>query len=158
MMNQEAYQECLAKLRSWCSLRDRASSEVRERGAREGLDGTQLEAALQTLRAEHYIDDERFAASFVSGHVRIKKWGRIKVRQALRQKGISDALIQAACRQEIDEDDYLETLKSLLQRKAPPAVLSHPAGRQKLTRYALQKGYEYELIAAAINELEGGRS
>lgn len=157
-MNQEAYLECLAKLRSWCSLRDRALSEVQERGIREGLESTQLLTALETLSKERYIDEERFAASFVSGHVRIKKWGRIKVRQALRQKGISDSVIQAAFRQEIDEDEYLENLKGLLERKALQVVLSHPAGRQKLTRYALQKGYEYELIAAGINEVAANRS
>lgn len=144
--------ELLALTRGWCSRRERCSYEVRQRLRKEGASDEQTERVIDQLIEEGYVDDERYAHAFVSGHFRIKQWGRYKIKQALRMHALPNTTIEAAIRKEIQPDEYLEVLNRLLIRKGASKEL-HPAERQKIIRYALSRGFESDLIIAALEAL-----
>jgi regulatory protein len=146
------FSELLALTRGWCSRRERCSNEVIQRLKRAGADDNLALKILDQLIEEGYVDDDRYAEAFVSGHFKIKGWGRYKIRQALRMHALPNATIEDAIRKEIQPDEYFEVLTRLLIRKGASKEL-HPAGRQKIIRYALGRGFESELILSAYDHI-----
>ncbi len=106
------------------------------------------------LMQEGFLNEERFARSFVRGKFRIKKWGRIKIRQHLKLREISEPIIRLAL-SEIEEDQYLKTLEELLDKKQRLLTESDPFKRKrKLTDFLLRKGYESHLVFDLVSSLE----
>lgn len=99
---------------------------------------------MQLLVDEGYIDDERYASTFVRSKIHLKKWGMNKIRMALKMKGVSDEIISNAL-SEIDPEIYREELIKVLNAKKINE--SDPYKRKaKLAQYAMQKGYEPTLV------------
>ncbi|MGB5262497.1 MAG: regulatory protein RecX [Lutimonas sp.] len=103
------------------------------------------------LFANNFLNEERFAKSFVRGKYSQKNWGKMKIKAALKQKGISDRNIMDGFK-EIDEDTYLSNLKNLAQKKHDLISENNRyKKRQKLYLFLVQKGYEQDLINEVIN-------
>lgn len=157
-MVDEHKNELLSRMRGWCARQERCSNDVLQRFQRDGASKDDAEEMLLQLTTEGFVDDLRFTESFVSGHFRIKQWGRMKIRQALRQKGIPDGMIDRAIRREIDPVAYQATLENLLRRKLPVAGSPSAEGenykaKSKLMAWAYRKGFEGDLVARVLDEL-----
>lgn len=152
-MEDQELKDFLALTRGWCSRRDRSTAEVKQRLTREGATEAQREEVIKRLIDENYVDDQRFASAFVSGHFRIKHWGRKKIRYALKGLGVDDATILHALQNDIDEEEYLTVLHALLDKKLG-RDRNHPAVRQKAINYAMQRGFESDLIFETLNQLK----
>ncbi len=134
------------KAESFCAYQERAQQEVRNKLYEWGLYSNQVEQIISELIEENFLNEERFSKSYVSGKFRIKGWGKIKIKQGLKLKKISDKLISKSLNQ-IDGDDYIKTLETILEKKS--AVLLEKDAfkkRYKLMNYALSKGFERDLI------------
>ena len=110
---------------------------------------------MKHLQEAGFLDETRFSESYVSGKFRIKKWGKRKIYAGLRAKGVSSELIVGVLK-EIDQDLYTETLVSLASKKLEELSLKKdsPWERKiKLTRFLLQRGYENDLVADAVDQL-----
>jgi regulatory protein len=143
--------QALQKLRHYCGYQERCHQEVREKLYSFGLRKTDVESAIATLIGEDQLNEERFALQFAGGHFRLKHWGRVKIRYELRQKQVSDYCIKTALAS-IDETEYQQTLIKEAGRKweTLAAETDSFARRRKVHDYLLQKGYEHDLIPAAI--------
>lgn len=99
------------------------------------------------LIQQNFLNEERFARSFARGKFNQKKWGKMKIRQALRQKRVPEKLIELGLT-EIDEAMYLETLEELFLKKSDELVHERDSFKKqaKIRNYLLQKGFESELI------------
>src|SRR5690606_35951637 len=105
------------------------------------------------LMQEDFLNEERFARSFVRGKFRIKKWGRNKIKQELKLREISQPLIKIAFT-EINDAEYLKTLEELAIKKL--ALLKEPNSfkkKKKLSDHLMQKGYEPAMVFECVNEL-----
>jgi regulatory protein len=143
----------LLKARHYCSYQERSHYEVREKLYSLGMHKPQVEAMLAQLITQGYLDEERFATSFARGKFRLKQWGRIKIKSALKLKRVSEYNIKFALRQ-IDENEYLTTLNTLVARKW--ATLDGESGlqrRAKTISYLLQKGFEPAFVQQAVKNL-----
>ena len=137
-----------------CSVQDRCSSEIRTRLIEHGVYGDELEQVLAELIVDDFLNEERFAKAYVSGKFKIKRWGKIKIRQGLKFRKISEYSIKKGMK-EIDYDDYLSTITTLLEKKNEYLRAKDKWDRRKkLTAYAQQKGYEYDIIKEAVGEIE----
>lgn len=147
-------EQALQKLRHYCGYQERCHREVKEKLYSFGLREQEVENAVATLIEEDRLNEERFAIQFAGGHFRLKQWGRIKIRYALRQKQVSDYCIQKALGA-LDEDDYAQTLSALAAKKwaTLAAEADHFSRRRKLQDYLLQKGYEQDRIVNALAAL-----
>lgn len=144
----------LKKLEQYCAYQERCHSEVRGKLLELGSRGLALEELIAQLIADDFLNEERFAMAYAGGKFRIKKWGRIKIKQQLKAKGISDYLIQKALKQ-IDASEYFGTLVSLLNKKMELLSKEHHSKRKpKLIRFLQTKGYETPLILEAWNDWE----
>lgn len=123
-----------------------------------GLSSSWVDELLAYLITEGFLNEERFAKAFAGGKFRTKKWGRIKIRYALEGKGLSKNCIRIGLK-EIEEDDYLITLEGLLQEKmAEMKDTTILVARDKTSKYAIQRGFEPELVWERLKALFPDRS
>lgn len=141
-MNREA----LVKAANFCAYQERTQQEVRKRLAELEVEGDEAEEMIVWLIENNYLNEERFARIFAGSKFRQKRWGRLKIRQELKMRGVSEYCLKAGM-SEIDDEDYLQTLTDLLEKKAKEIKESNPLKRkQKLLSYALSKGFESDLV------------
>ena len=147
MTEQEAY----LQLAALCAQAEHCEQEMRDKMRRWELDETVQNRIINRLIKERYVDDERYARAFVKDKIRYNKWGRRKVQQALWQKRI-DADIQQQVLDEIEEKEYLDILRPLLKqkRKSIKAESDYELN-QKLVRFALGRGFDFDIIRQCLN-------
>jgi regulatory protein len=144
----------LSKARSYCALQERCISETEEKLREWKVKPDKAEKIIEQLIKEDYLNEERFAKSFAGGKFRINHWGKTKIIYELERRKVPDLIIQIGL-EEIEEDEYEETLKELLVRKNREIKDKDPYKRkQKLVAFALQKGYHYGLVKQAIESLK----
>ena len=119
-----------------------------------GRDGEISGEVIAELIQQNYLNEERFAKAFAGGKFRIKGWGKRKITQHVKQRGISGYNLDSAMK-EIAPTDYRDTLTSLLDKKRQTLRDDNPlVVKQKLVRYALSKGYEFDLIFSVLENDE----
>lgn len=148
-----SFLEAKHKIEAWCAYRDRCHHEVYNKLRDYGIDDEDTNALLSHLIEYKFLDEQRFANSFVSGKHRIKKWGRNKIVAHLKQKRITARIIKDALK-EIDEQEYLDMLHSLALRKWKSKSGSPFEIKVKVQRYLISKGYEFNLIYNALEDVE----
>ncbi|MEE9438390.1 MAG: regulatory protein RecX [Saprospiraceae bacterium] len=138
-------------MQRYCVYQDRCQSEVRYRLIEHKVYGDDLENIIADLILDDFLNEERFARSYARGKFRIKSWGKIKIINQLKFKGISAYCLKKAMT-EIEDEEYFNTLKQLLIKKAELVKSKNIyEKRKKLKNFALQKGYEYFLINEILN-------
>lgn len=140
------------KAESYCAYQERAQQEVRDKLYEWGLHHDDVEQILSDLISDNFLNEERFAKAFVLGKFRMKAWGKIKIKQHLKAKRVSDPLIKIALR-EIDLDEYENKLDELFARKRTEfSDKLSMAEKAKLVRFLQSKGYESDLIFAKLKQ------
>ena len=138
--------EILYKLAAKCSTSEQCLSDMESKLAKYDLTEEERTHILRHLVDEKYIDDRRYAEAFVRDKYRFNKWGRIKIAQGLRMKGIDSETISIAM-EAIDEAEYLDILRDLIKakRKSTRGKNDYEING-KLVRFATGRGFEYAAI------------
>jgi len=133
--------------------------ELRRKLASKRFERDVINETIEKLRAEKWLDDERFAAAFVRTRM-AKKIGRDRIRRELFAAGVANDIGEKAIRENADADREREDLAAVatkrirqLQRRHGDDVLETPEGRKKLAAYLLKQGYDFALIRSVIKEL-----
>lgn len=140
------FEEIKQKLVNYCVYQDRCHAEV-EQKMREFLliDEAKEEIILYLLK-ENYLNEERFTRSYIRGKFYIKHWGRTKIKMNLKQKQISERLINS-CFDEIYEPDYEQIIKKIFEDYySRQTGLKEYQKKNKAIKYLMSKGFEYEKI------------
>ncbi|MDX1652168.1 MAG: regulatory protein RecX [Brumimicrobium sp.] len=145
--------EAKQKIEAWCAYRDRCHSEVSQKLREMGLDGEDTNALISHLIEYRFVDEQRFADSFVSGKYRIKRWGKHKILAHLRQKHVPEPCINAALKQ-IDDDEYMSNLYNLASKKWKEKRGTSFEKKAKVQQFLSSKGYEFDLILDVIKSVE----
>lgn len=154
--SQKSYtvKEATIKLMQFCAYRDRSQKEVETKLREMRMIPQACEQITIKLMQENFLNEERFARSFVRGKFRIKKWGRIKIRQELNKREISAPLIKIAFT-EIDDAEYFTILEEVAAKKLKLIKESNPyKKKQKLVYYLQQRGFELPLILQLTEDLK----
>ena len=146
------YYEVLAKLKHYCAYQERCYYDVEKKMKDFELSEDEQYELIKTLRAENYLNEERFVTSFCRGKFKIKKWGRNKIRTELKRKKIPESLISIGM-MEIGEEDYLLTLSQLIEKNADRyGNFDNRKNQLKLANYLINKGYENGLVWERIGK------
>lgn len=148
----EKGKKVLASLQRLCSKQECCSSAVFDKALRKlEFDRDAAAEVLESLVADGFVDDSRYAAAFAREKAGITGWGPVKIRYALAAKGIRGTVVDDALG-EIDCGSADTRLRKLLEaRKA--SLEGDPQIRLKLIRFALSRGYEYEKVEKLLKEL-----
>lgn len=148
------YTEALAFAAAYCSTAEHCRTEILEKTEKFELNPEEKVQLIQRLQQEKFLDEKRYVRAFVRDRFRFNKWGRIKIRYMLRQKGIPSDLIDEGI-ETISEEDYLDMLFSLLKQKKPSVKSkSNYELRGKMLRFGSGRGFEPSLIAQCLKKMD----
>jgi regulatory protein len=144
----------LARARKYCAYQERSQQEVRDKLYELGLHKNEVEQGIAILIEDGFLNEQRFAIAFAGGKFRINKWGKVKIKLALKAKKVSEYCIRQALNQ-IPDSDYQLTLQKVLEgrRKKLKGTVDVKQNYQ-LAQYAMGRGFEPELVweVLKINE------
>jgi regulatory protein len=150
-MTQKTEQEAYLTLAALCAQAEHCQWDMTQRMQRWQLDAGAQARVMQRLVEERYVNDERYARAFVKDKVRYNHWGRRKVEQALWQKHIADDIRQQVL-DEVDDDVYIDVLRPLLEQKRRSTRAANDYEmNQKLTRFALGRGFTFDVIRQCLD-------
>lgn len=144
-------EQAIPKIKQYCAYQERCHAEVRDKLYSYGLYKKELEPIISLLITENYLNEERFAIMYAGGKFRMNQWGKIKIKQALKGKQVSDYCIKKALK-EIDEMLYQKTFQKLTEQKLKTIKSEKNifVKKRKLQNYLLQKGYESSMISEEV--------
>ena len=142
----------LEKMRSYCMYQERSVQEVKKK-----LTCLQVISKTKSKIINHLIDDDylnevRFAKSFIQGKLRIKKWGRIKLNYELRIRGVKKFIIDEQINK-ISNDDYYDYFNEFSNNKIKILKGSKDEKKRSFINYFTYRGWENNLIYEKLNEI-----
>ena len=145
-------QQALQSLMRLCARSEKSSGDALRLMQQWQVPQAERQGVLERLVKERFIDDGRYAEAYVREKSRLSGWGARKIAMQLRQKGVSQAIIDEALRQ-LDSNVELPRLVEKLRRKIRTTkYTSDYELRGKLMRYALSLGFDYDIAQRAVED------
>jgi len=154
VQNNKVYtvKEATERIQSYCAMQDRCQWEVERKMKEWGISDEIIENILTDLILDKFVDEERFSESFCRGKFRIKRWGKVKIKNELKIKKISKNCINKGLLQ-IENKEYMKVLKDLYIKKRDSLKDANQFIRKgKISKHLQQKGFESKLIWELINK------
>ena len=140
------------KIQSYCLYQDRCLKEVKKK-----LNTLNTEKDLQLkiinyLVDSDYLNEERFTKFFIQGKLRIKKWGKIKLKYELKVRGIDNKIIEAHIKN-ISEDEYLSYFDEFSSNKIKFLKGNINQKKSSFINYFTYRGWENYLIYEKLKDI-----
>lgn len=141
------------KLEAFCAYQERCLFEIKNKLEEFDLLVSEKSAIISTLKTNNYWEEERFAAAYCQGKVRIKRWGKQKIKAGLIQKRVESTIIKSAL-ESIDDSDYAHAVKSLYEKKSLELKSEKDSWtkKQKILRFLASRGFSFEDIGLVKSE------
>lgn len=150
MLSQEELDKILNKVRVYCSRAEKSEQDVKQYLNKYNLLSEEVEFIIDSLKLQSFINSERYLSAFIHDKIFINKWGKVKIFNALLQKGFSSTEINEQLN-EIDLSAYLGQLeKIILLKKKSSAYIKSQDKRQYLINYCYSRGFAYEDVSKLI--------
>ena len=143
--------KALGRLMALCSRGEHCKQELREKMSRWKLDNVVQERIIERLEADGFINEERFCRAFVNDKIEFNHWGQRKIEQALYQKRIDKRTINATLNA-VNNERYIQQLTPLIKNRIRqlPTDMPEYEQRQRLIRFAIGRGFSFEVIKAVL--------
>ena len=142
--------KALQKIRHFCAYQERNHADVKKKLYSFGLYKPEVETILAELISDDYLNEERYAIAFAGGKFRQLKWGKVKIKYALKQNGVSEYCVKKGL-SAIEDSAYFTTIKKLYEAKWKTLDGTKMSKLQKVKNYLLQKGYAHSEIASIFS-------
>ncbi|MDR2523993.1 MAG: RecX family transcriptional regulator [Candidatus Nomurabacteria bacterium] len=130
------------------SRRLRSEREIRDYGWRKKWSRENTEKVIARLRERGYLDDEKFAASFVRSRATLREFSARKMKLELRRKGIAPETIEKVLSAS-DDFDEVRSLQKLIAKKRDKYD-----DERKFIAYLARQGFAYDDIKTAFADLD----
>ena len=145
--------QVLDKMAKYCAYQERCVKDVKDKLKTFDIPQEEKTKILDYLLDNRFVNDERFAKIFVQSKSNQNDWGANKIRYHLIQKGIAKDIIDEALGQ-TDEEVYRQRLIDILKTKAKTVKAANDfEKKRKLAAYAMQKGFEGNLVWETLKDL-----
>jgi regulatory protein len=149
-----AYPHALDRAAKLLSSRECSEGEVAGKLRRAGYAEDVVARVLETLTRYDFVSDERFAGLYVSS--RSAKYGKMRILQALRQKGVSTETARQAL-ESVSEEEELKAASALAGKLLARRRCADADARQKVMAALVRRGYTFSTARQAVqNNLEDG--
>ena len=146
----DLFQRCLTAAVHFLSYRPRSEAELRQRLNRRGFDGDNVAAVLARLKVQGLVDDLAFAQFWKDNRESFRPRSQWLTRLELRQKGVSEEIIEQVATQVDDEDSAYRAALSKA-RRLPTA--DYDGFRRRLGQYLKRRGFGYGLIKPTVERV-----
>ncbi len=118
---------------------DRTEHQLREKLAKGEYPQECIDSAVEYVKKYRYLDDERFASSYVRYHQ--EKLSRQQLSVKLSQKGVDRDIIAEALEMEYEADDG-EKIRNLLSKRHFDPDNTDRQENNKIYQYILRRGFK----------------
>lgn len=146
-MKQHGYPHALEVAVNYLSLRERSEREIVSRLRRSCYDEEVIARVMETLQRHGFVSDSRFAEQWVNR--RAGKYGRGRIAQELKMKGVSGEDAQKALTEFAEEDEL-----TAAKKQAEKITRRVQGDRQKIIQALVRRGYSWALARKAAEETE----
>ena len=147
-------EDILQKMEYYCSYQERCHIEVSEKLRSFVLNQDEKDRIIVHLIESNFLNEERFASIFSISKFHQKKWGKIRIKNELKARKISDYLVTKALK-EIPSEEYEMTFETLAEKHWESITEKNDLKkRKKFCDYLLRKGWESERVYEKVKELE----
>jgi regulatory protein len=146
-------QEATRKLEHYCAYQERCHKEVTQKLKGMHMIPEAIDIIIVHLLEHNFLNEERFAKTFVRGKFKFKNWGRRRLTYELKKKDISKVNINQALT-EISDTEYIGVFNDLAEKKASSIRETNvQKKKKKFIDYFLYRGWETHLVYEKVNEL-----
>ena len=128
--------------------RQHSSSELKRKLWRKDYEQKLIDAVIEELKINGYLNDEDFIREFVVEKSEVKKWSLNRIKSELIKQGINLKLIEAGLKELPGNVEYEKALnlgekkyEILIKRTADKKEL-----KEKLFTFLYSKGFEYDVV------------
>ena len=151
-------EEIVKKLEYYCTYQERCHVEVRGKLLEFSISENEREKIIVHLINDNFLNEERFAALFTISKFHQKKWGKIRIKNELKVRKISDYLITKSLKA-IPQGEYETTFHALAEKNWDTITEKNSLKkRKKCCDYLLRKGWESDLVYQKVKQLELGQN
>jgi regulatory protein len=140
------------------NFRFNSIAELRRKLRAKKFDEEEISATLERLREEKWLDDERFASSFVRTRA-TKRVGRLRILRELSEAGVSSAAAASALAEHLDPERERAQLEALcrkklesLRRRRGEEYAASDEGRAKLMASLARSGFDASAVIEVVEE------
>ena len=114
-----------------------------------------VDRVINKLKEQKFLNDEEFVKWWIESRLRFKPRSLRLIKLELKQKGISDEIIESGIgNQELGIENDLEQAKKLVEKRIGRVKnLSNKEIYQKLGSYLARRGFDWDTIKHSIDEL-----
>ena len=153
-LSTSSVKDIIQKLENFCAYQERCHIEVQEKLRNFEISEQEKNQIIVHLIEHNYLNEERFASLFTISKFHQKKWGKIRIKNELKARRISDFLISKSLK-EIPSEEYQDTFHTLAEKHWDTLVEKNAIKkRKKYCDYLLRKGWESELVYEKVKDLE----
>jgi len=142
----------IEKIQSYCLYQDRCVMEVKNKLYSFKVSSQLVENIVEYLIDNDFLNEERYTKIFIQGKLRIKKWGRIKLKYELRSKGIDIKTINEHINQ-INEEDYMNYFNEFSTSKIKFLKGTKDQKKRSFINYFTYRGWENNLIYQKLRDI-----
>ncbi|MAU30393.1 MAG: recombinase RecX [Flavobacteriaceae bacterium] len=142
----------IEKIQSYCLYQERCVKEVKNKLFSLKTSSKSTNDIIEYLIHNDYLNQERYIKMFIQGKIRIKKWGRIKLKYELRLKGIDIKTINEHINQ-IKEEDYINYFNEFSTNKIKFLKGSMDQKKRSFINYFTYRGWENSLIYEKLKDV-----
>ncbi|MCX7688857.1 MAG: recombination regulator RecX [Fimbriimonadales bacterium] len=138
----ERLAQAIAQSLRWLRVRDFSTQELAQRLAAKGYSESEALEAIEWLRAEGYLSDERLSARLTERYTEEQPSGRLRIEQEFARRGLNPP--------ELEGDEESRAVRALYRRFGEPPAATEPREVARWFRFLLQRGFEPELAQNAL--------
>ena len=149
-LSAEVVRLCILKAMHYLQYSDRTEYQLRQKLKEGGFPPSAVDEAVDYVKTFHYIDDRRYAESYL--RVSRERKSIREIREGLKNRGIDRDLIEEVLN-EADTDE-VSVIKNQAEKKYGAALIEDRKIREKAIRYFSSRGFSYSVIRKALDEAE----
>ncbi len=135
------------------SIKPRSAGELKEKLIKKGFTESSSDKVLNKVEKLGYINDEEFARLWVEERVRLKNYGKIRIKNELVAKKIDRETIEKAL-SSYDEEAEEERARTAAEKKLGTLKeKNYLTKKRQLSQFLFGRGFEYGTVSKICREL-----
>jgi regulatory protein len=137
----------------YLSIRPRSRSEILRKLTDKEFPGEIIGRVMLHLERLGYVNDREFAGQWARSRTRLRGFGRRRIEQELRAKGISSDIIRETVAHLFEDSSEIDIARKEAEKKLKTLVRFEPeVRRRRLAGFLERKGFSSDIIRAIVRE------
>lgn len=134
--------------------RPRSEAELRLRLKLKGISRLAIDEVVKELKSAGVIDDAKFAWLWIESRMHSNPVGDIVLRHQLKEKGVSDLIIDNTLARKAEEfDEYKIAANMAVEAFSRFSKLSKNKALKRLYDFLYRRGFSYDIVVRVIDDI-----